>query len=380
LKILLLEYITAGGCSSKRLPPSLLREAKLMRDAVLADLSDISGIEIVTSYDARLHLPAERLLLSNIEAISIAPHDNAITIWQTLLQRCDAVLLIAPETEQLLSKLTSMVAMSSVKNLGCTQSAVDLATNKYDTCRLLQAASILTISTYRVSEFLQPALQQRLPVSSAYVLKPIDGAGCTNTLYFNDAAAVNSYLKQYVDADNNAAPQPSKNMQPASLPPDLIIQPYQAGTPASMTLLCKQGRAWLLSCNQQHIVINKEQNPASIEYRGGEVNALQQHQAAFTQLAQTIAAAMPGLNGYVGVDVIIHGADIYVVEINPRITTSYIGLRESLGCNPMQLLLDLERATDLVADITADFTAAATVDFKLPQTIGNKTVEISLYA
>lgn len=376
MKILVLEYITAGGCSSKRLPPSLLREATLMRDAVLADLSDISAIEIVTSYDARLHLAAERLLMPNLEAIAIAPHDNAFTIWQTLVQRCDAVLLIAPETEQLLSKLTSMAAMCTVKNLGCTQLAVDQATNKYDTCRLLQAAKILTIATYRVSEFLQAALQQRLSASRAYVLKPIDGAGCTNTLYFNDAAAVHSYLNRYVDADNNAAPQPSKNMQLASLPSDLIIQPYQAGTPASMTLLCNRGRAWLLSCNQQHIVINQEQNPARIEYRGGEVNALQQHQAAFTQLAQTIAAAMPGLNGYVGVDVIIHGAYIYVVEINPRITTSYVGLRESLGCNPMQLLLDLNHA----ANFATDFSAAATADFKLPQAIGNKTVEINLYA
>jgi predicted ATP-grasp superfamily ATP-dependent carboligase len=371
-----LEYITAGGCSSKRLPPSLLREAQLMRDALLADLSAINDIEIVTSHDARLHLAAEHMLMPCIETICIGPNDNAITIWQTLLQRCDAVLLIAPETEQLLSKLTSMAAMAGVKNLGCTQSAVDLATNKYDTCRRLQAASILTIATYRVNEFLQPALQHSLPADRAYVLKPIDGAGCTNTLYFNDAAALNSYLNRELDADSNAARPPANNAQPASPPSDLIIQPYQAGTPASMTLLCKQGRSWLISCNQQHIVINQEQNPASIEYRGGQVNSLPQQHAVFAQLAQTIAAAIPGLNGYVGVDVIIDGAHIYVVEINPRITTSYIGLRESLGCNPMQLLLDLECATDLAAD----FTAAATSNFTLPQAIGNKAVEIKLYA
>jgi predicted ATP-grasp superfamily ATP-dependent carboligase len=357
-----LEYITAGGLSNKRLPPSLLCEAKLMRDALLADLSDISGIEIVTTYDARL--PIDSSLLSRVQATCIDSNKDAMTIWQALLPGCDAALVVAPETEQLLSSLTNMLAAAGVRNLACTQSAVDLASNKYDTCRLLQAANILTIPTYRVSEFLQADRPHNLPAGSAYVLKPIDGAGCSDTLYFTDAAALNSYLNREAGQDDNTAARLANNAQPSSAQSDQIIQPYEKGTPASMTLLCKQGQAWLLSCNLQYIVINQEQNPPSIEYRGGQVNALAQHQAAFAQLAQAIAAAMPGLNGYVGVDLIIEGAHIYVVEINPRITTSYIGLRESLGCNPMQLLLDLDRATDFI----------------LPESIGSKPVDISLYA
>lgn len=367
MKILLLEYITAGGMSRKRLPASLLREAKLMRDALLADLSDIKGIEIVTTYDVRLGLAVDSALMPSIEATCIDSDMDAMTIWRELLQTCDAALLIAPETDQLLSQLTSMLAASNgIKNLGCSLLAVDIASNKYDTCRLLQSANILTIPTYSVSEFLQPDLQQSLLAASAYIVKPIDGAGCMATLYFNDVAAVNAHL----NGDAGQAYQSKTSPQSTASPQ--IVQPYQSGIPASLTMLCKQGQAWLLSCNQQNIIINHDASPASIEYRGGQVNGLNHQQTALTQLAQSIAAAMPGLNGYVGVDVIIEDAHIYVVEINPRITTSYIGLRESLGCNPLQLMLDLDRATDSSATLISNFT--------LPEFMSNKAVEISLDA
>jgi predicted ATP-grasp superfamily ATP-dependent carboligase len=31
---------------------------------------------------------------------------------------------------------------------------------------------------------------------------------------------------------------------------------------------------------------------------------------------------------------------IYVVEINPRLTTSYVGLREAIGHNPAKIILE----------------------------------------
>ena len=36
-----------------------------------------------------------------------------------------------------------------------------------------------------------------------------------------------------------------------------------------------------------------------------------------------------GLRGYVGVDVVLGQDKLYVVDVNPRLTTSYVGLRAS---------------------------------------------------
>ena len=142
------------------------------------------------------------------------------------------------------------------------------------------------------------------------------------------------------------------------------------------------GRALVLSCNEQviqieasEIQISKTQVPkeslASIQYKGSKVNALSHYNEDFTKLANKIAAAIPDLNGYVGVDVVIYEQDdfkkIFVVEINPRITTSYIALRDSIDCNPAKLILDF------VYDNTSSLA------FNLPENMARKTIEISVY-
>ena len=50
---------------------------------------------------------------------------------------------------------------------------------------------------------------------------------------------------------------------------------------------------------------------------------------------------VPGLRGFVGVDLILdeQAPGVSVVEINPRLTTSYVGLRAALGQNVMAALL-----------------------------------------
>ena len=374
MRIFLLEYITAGGLSGMPLPASLLREGTLMRDALLSDFGAIDDIEIVTTYDARLGFPEVRALKIRApeasapkhvkQAISIDSTANAKTIWQEILQSCDAALVVAPETNGVLSSLTQMVEASNVRNLGCTQVAVDIASNKYDTYHKLNNANILTIPTYTVREFLSIELAGNKSFNRGCVTKPIDGAGCEDTLYFKDAVALQTRLD--LDAGFALGRQHTH-----------IVQPYQTGTPASISMLCTHGKAWVLSCNQQAIEIKPGEikpsdihkttdNAAAIQYKGCHVNGLSLHRDAFTKLADSIAAAMPSLHGYIGVDVIINNEDIYVVEINPRITTSYIGLRESLNCNPAKLILDLACSE------------SSSSTFKLPENMTTNTVEISV--
>jgi predicted ATP-grasp superfamily ATP-dependent carboligase len=56
---------------------------------------------------------------------------------------------------------------------------------------------------------------------------------------------------------------------------------------------------------------------------------------------------MPELWGYAGVDVMRCEQELRVLEVNPRLTTSYAGLRRSLGINPAALVLDLWRSGTL---------------------------------
>ncbi len=357
MKILLLEYITAGGLCDQPLPDYLLGEGLLMRDALFADFSEIADVEILTTYDVRVGLPKH----ANV-ALPLDDASKAMDVWQTLLQSCDYALIIAPEFDGILSTLTQLVERLGVKNLGARLLAVELFSNKYSTYYSLKQANILTIPTYSASEFLSPDFFKRHAshideFNNGCVAKPIDGAGCGDTYYFSNAAALQSWLSAPTQLVSQSR---------------YIIQPYQAGIPASISMLCKAGAAWVLSCNQQLVEINRtdcdELNVfhAPIQYKGFLVNGLISQYDIFEAVAKKIAATFSELNGYIGVDVIINNDEIFVVEINPRITTSYIALRESLNCNPAKLILDLT------------LTESPNATFKLPENLTTNTVSIHI--
>lgn len=345
------------------LPASLLREGLLMRDALLADFSQLENIDVVTTCDARLAEKNRSSPAHVSHTINIDASSDAMPVWRELLQSCDAALIVAPETGGVLATLMQMVEDAGVKNLACSPLATAVASNKYDTCQQLARAGILAIPTYTVSEFLQLT---ELAFQHGYVIKPIDGAGCEDTMYFPELAAAQTWLS----AGCNNAEYEVGYFEARYLEAGYIVQPYQPGKPASISMLCRHGQGWLLSCNEQMIVLNGEQSasPAHIQYQGSVVNGLTQHRDAFAELAGSIAAAMPGLNGYVGVDVVVSGNAVHVVEINPRITTSYIALRESIGVNPARLLLDLA------------YTETLNKDFALPVNMTTKPVAVNLYA
>jgi predicted ATP-grasp superfamily ATP-dependent carboligase len=313
LKVLLLEYITGGGMHGGPLPPSLLQEGLLMRDALLRDLAALNAFDIYTTYDARLPRPGLGVHSTKIK-------ESPLFYWQDLLHACDMALIIAPETNGVLQDLTKMLERTPAKNLGSDSTVVAAMTRKSSTYAALTQARIPTIATFLAMDFLHQNHQENF--SHGYVVKPDDGAGCENTFFFKTVADFNHWLSRRNDLNK------------------LVIQPYQPGIAASMSILCRQGQAWLLACNRQHIHLRSTEPQAfQFEYSGSEVNGLTQYWAEFTKLAQQLAQAIPGLNGYVGVDLLIDDDKLYVVDINPRITTSYIGLAASLNHNPAEFLV-----------------------------------------
>lgn len=330
MKLLLLEYITAGGLNHEPLGTALLQEGAMMRDALLRDFADITKVEVMTAYDLRLPKPR-----NVAHAIPIDAHADPEAIWRAMLNDCDAALIVAPETGGILAKLTTMIETANKLNLGCHSAAVQIASDKYVTYEVLFEAGINTIPTYIAQD--TAGLKDS---SYGYVLKPRDGAGCENTYFCRTQAELIKLL-------NNHSTE------------NFIVQPYQPGKAASISALFKAGRAWVLSCNEQLIDISEQQ----VILKGCTVNALTEYQERFHALANDIALAIPALNGYVGIDVIIADDAIFVVELNPRITTSYIGLRKSLNYNPASLILDI--ATKPV--------------FEMPPILNN-IVEIPLHA
>lgn len=295
------EFITGGGLYNQPLPPSLAHEGDLMLHALLADLLELPGVQLTTTRDVRL--PALRL------PVRVIPVEgDPWPLWQRCIAAADALWPIAPESGGTLRRLTDLAQGKLL--LGCDADSVAIAASKLATARHLARHGVDVVPTCTGAGF--------MPTHGPHVAKPDDGAGCEDARVFDDPAQMMEWLAQ-------------GRLQ------SHVIQPWLEGEAASLSLLCLHGQACLLSCNRQLI----EVDAGRIHYRGSQLNAMAPHWAASEDVAHAVARTLPGLAGYVGVDVVIDGGRVTVLEINPRLTTSYVGLKRAIGCNPARLVLDL---------------------------------------
>jgi tyramine---L-glutamate ligase len=307
LRLLVFEYVTAGGWREIAAPPSLVAEGAMMLRALVRDLARLPGLEIVAATD-----PALNIATPGATAAAVDP-DDLWGSWRAIAARCDLAWPIAPETGGLLEAVARLMTAAGCGVLGSGGQALAIARSKRATAGWLGAHGVPVVPTVRLDE--------ALPATTAgWVVKPDDGAGAVDTVLAIDRAAVARWRER----------RDGKRF---------VAQPYLAGEALSLSMLAQDGEAWLLSCNRQDVSLAD----GVFHYKGGVVGGAETHRAALAPLADRIAALLPALWGYVGVDLILGAAGPVVLEINPRLTTSYIGLADSIGLNPAELVLALQR-------------------------------------
>ena len=275
--------------------------------ALVRDFSDLPGVHVSYCRDRNL-APLQRGHPAWVEATD---HNTLRAAWKKHIHYADAVLPIAPETGGLLVSLAEDIRQCGRRLVASTSSALALATSKSATAACLQAQQIPVIPTHR--------LGQAVPASpGGWIIKPDDGAGAQGVRYAADLNMVESMISQNhssIDA--------------------LIIQPYIPGPVASLCALYHTQHATILAANT--IIMHQDQGLFS--YAALHVGAMNDQMDCFRPLVRAIGQAIPGLCGYIGIDLIQDDGQWYVMEINPRMTSSYTKLRQVLGKNPAALLL-----------------------------------------
>ena len=224
------------------------------------------------------------------------------------MQQCDAVWPIAPESDGILQDLCAAVEATGKRLLTSPASAVRIAGNKFNTYQLLMQQGIATVPTQMYSDFEWDGHLQ-------WIVKPVDGVGC---------------------GDSYILSEPEDFKQMSSRKGSYIIQPHLQGKKTSLSCIFKEGRGWLLCVNNQHFEI--------IDQQYHLVNIIVNHDIKseiYDSLVAKIAEAMPDLWGYVGIDLIETPEQILVLEINPRLTTSFAGIKVALGINVAENILRL---------------------------------------
>lgn len=298
MRILIHEEATGGGYAAP--PPALMREGGRMAGALARDLAAVPGVEVWLTRDARLPMPAlpARILRRAPDELRDAlPND---------LRRCDAFWPIAPETDGRLERLCALAARARRTLLNSAAPTVRVCASKFDTVRRLARAGVPCVQTWRAL---------RAPRRAGLtVVKPDGGVG-------SEGVAV-----------RRGAPPPLRGH---------VAQPFTYGTAASLSLACLRGRARLLSLNAQRVSLRADALRLEACVVGGLRRRALAEGARLAALADAVAAALPGLAGFVGVDLMLTAAGPRVLEINPRLTSAYPGLAASLHCNPAALILDM---------------------------------------
>jgi predicted ATP-grasp superfamily ATP-dependent carboligase len=288
MRIFIYECISAGGMGT-RVPDSLRREGAAMLDAVVADFQRLPNVGVVT-------------MRSDSED------------FRELAARSDWTLVIAPEFDELLERLAQTVLAAGVRPLGPLPGAISLTADKLRLAKHWHRTGVSHPPTV--------SLETKLPVDVPlpWIIKPQHGAGSQGILI----ALRPSDLERW-----------DKNHRHAFATSEFIVQHYVAnGTPVSVSLLVGPSQTIPLSPCTQRL------DGRSLSYQGGSLPLPSPLAERATKLALQAVAGIDGLQGYVGVDLVLgdDGVD-YAIEINPRLTTSYIGLRQLCEDNLAELML-----------------------------------------
>jgi predicted ATP-grasp superfamily ATP-dependent carboligase len=329
VRIFVYESVTGGGLTGEGLPPGLAREADMMVRALLDDLAEIPGIRVLTSRDPRL--PA----LAGSDVIAPAPDEKPLALFERGLAAADAAWPTAPETGGALERLARVTLDRRKVLFGSGPEAVRVTASKYHTFALLRAKGIPVAQTFSSPGDIPSG-------SGRWVIKPDDGAGSDDVRSVADWSVARAQLETRAGR--------------------LVAQPWLDGDVQSLSLICAEGHALLLSVNRLHVRCTN----GCLSLAGITINAVTDHSGRLAELAESIAAAIPALWGYVGVDFVQTRDGPIVLEINPRLTTSYCGLRAALGINVASMVLDLWQSGALRRSRTPGSGTAVEITLEIP--------------
>lgn len=344
--ICLYEYFTSGGlwdathcvdASPTKQQASIIAEGRAMASAVAADLAAIDDAEIICLRDARL----SDWRPQGCRTIDVGDAEDDAQLLSESAATSDWTIVIAPETGGALSERCRRVVASGGRLLGPSPSLVALASDKQRTAVRLAAAGM------PVPLGIEHPAGQPWPPDFRYpaVWKPLDGAGSERIELISD----------HQSPSTAAAGRLGR------------LEVFQPGLPASVSFLCgSRWRVALPPCSQ------RLSGDGHFRYLGGTTPLPATLAARATQLAERAMSSLDGAIGYLGVDLILgdrdDGADDCLIEINPRLTTSYIGLRAACQQNLALAMLRLAHGADAInltyRPETITFSAAGGLDAK----------------
>jgi hypothetical protein len=312
MRIFVYEFICGGGLAGRPLPESLQHEGWAMLTAVLEDFCRCPGVDTVSMLDARLPTPESW----NATTMDKVEEGAEQSLFCKRARSADFTFVIAPEFSDLLYQRCCWVEKCGGRLLGPGSQAVALTGDKLKLARVWQHRGVPTPMT--------AGWKDRQGMPFPMVRKPQWGAGsCDIVLLQNDME---------LEASHRASSQQGNE--------ESIVQAFAPGVAVSVSILLGGGHRVVLPASSQRL-----SDDGRFGYLGGSLPLSDNLNDRAQSLAMRAIAPIGGLAGYVGVDLVLGDADDgskdFAIEINPRLTTSYVGLRAFAKFNLAETILAL---------------------------------------
>jgi predicted ATP-grasp superfamily ATP-dependent carboligase len=325
LRVLFIEHLTVS-------PPadvaanSLADEGWAMLESAARDVSELPGMTVA----AAVHQSRDgRRLGPAVEAIAVG--DDAMKELAQVAAAFDGVIIVAPEIDGIASRWTKSLEAAGATLLSPPSQFVDWASDKLDVARTLAAlspATWMTREAFQLSSIIRTSAER-------FVVKPRDGVGAMFTLAV-DWANLSSAI-DWIRANGCRG--------------ELVIQPRIVGDAVSVAVVGREGRAPIvLPTAHQEIEETKiAELPTAtrFHYRGGLV-PLAGFDDRIRRLVDELWRKVDPFDGWFGLDLVLaDDGDDVIVDVNPRLTTSYLGYSRLLPGIGGRLLVGGETESDL---------------------------------
>ncbi|MFX0047936.1 MAG: ATP-grasp domain-containing protein [Candidatus Hermodarchaeota archaeon] len=332
--LFIFEFVSGGGYNQFDIPSSLFCEGFAMLRTIVEDFKKI-GFKITTLLDERISQFSRYLNSDKVNYVK--PEEDFLKKYIECVKESTYCFVIAPEFSKNLFKLTQIVKDHKKKILSIDLNGVRLGTSKLETYKFFKANNLSSPKSYIIPfkgglidvDFI---LQKFDQLGNSVIIKPEDGAGSELIFHFKAKDQILQFFRR-----------PKVKFGRVR---NYIIQEYIEGDDLSISIINRTNpkktgvmEQIILSINTQNVQIPDLNNESL--YLGGftpvENYEILRHR--FEKILKSMD--LTSFHGYFGID-FIKKADnsIHFIEINPRLTTSYIGIRNILDYNPIEFLFN----------------------------------------
>ena len=278
-----------------------------------------------------------------VRQIDVGDGRSLQEVLPELMRQSDAVLIIAPESSGLLHELVSRAQGAAADGcllLNLPPAACQIFSDKLLTARWLKQHGLPSPTTrvFDPSDSERHASRPEVLLSQeeqsgaprGFVMKPRDGVGSEQVTVLPSSRRLENLLAQ-----------PDESASDDSVSASWVLQPQLFGEAFSIGVVGHgPGRsASILPPARQNMILDGR----TLHYRGGRIPAPSPAADSMVQLARRFCESIAGWRGYVGIDAICDpdtGQLLGVVDVNPRLCTSFVGyqyLAEQQGCGSLLL-------------------------------------------